>query len=824
MYAIIPQQIPQDKRAEVNEKILFAINSGKDLIPAESIYNCYTGVGGLHNLRQSDFASYHEYARAKKEFELGQFFTPHEICREMVDVLSPTSSEMVLDMCCGMGNFFNHLPNRHNTYGFDIDGKAVAVARYLYPDAHIEKCDIQQYRPEQRFDIIIGNPPFNLKFDFRLSQEYYMDKAYDLLNPAGILMIVVPSSFMQSEFWEKRRITGINDKFSFVGQCGLAPHAFTSVGVDNFNTKVMVFLRHSRHIGMQPYNADEFVTMEELKERVMQARDMKHRLRFDLMRETNRIDKEELEQFEYKLSKYMYELKAHASLNRHIDKATALVTKFRNQKPPENATNEQVKEWERKKLTTAKVLAVIRKYITTQNVVPRKEIALVKTSYGFKLKAYAPRLLDKVEHKAAGINSLILERTALPEPEFLTEANIRQLQAARKFIARKQRQYDIQNREFPDMQPDHKLAEYLDNATFVNKDYETCQFTHLQKHDLNLVLQKRYALLNWQQGSGKTAAAYHRAKYLLKFRKVRNVVILAPAIAINMTWDAFLKTNKERYRVIRTSKDLEDVPEGIFLIVSTSMLGKLKRSLARFIKLRSRKLCLIFDESDEITNPNSQRTKYVLCLFRRLKYKLLDTNILIDGRIYDLAKTGFIEGTLVVPNFVLYELQYIADSGDSIKRVRGRRGLDILNKLRSEKIVPVEMYEGDFEDVQEVDSKLIKLAKMIDAVIVTNDYNLNKVSEFQNVQVLNVNALAKALKPRVIPGEKLNVMVIKNGTERQQGVAYLDDGTMIVVEDGRYYMNKTIEVEVTSALQTDAGRMIFAKPSHSKRGINEKTN
>ena len=196
MYAIIPQQIPQDKRAEVNEKILFAINSGKDLIPAESIYNCYTGVGGLHNLRQSDFASYHEYARAKKEFELGQFFTPHEICWEMVDVLSPTSSEMVLDMCCGMGNFFNHLPNRHNTYGFDIDGKAVAVARYLYPDAHIEKCDIQQYRPEQRFDIIIGNPPFNLKFDFRLSQEYYMDKLVgfarkkrlgDLLVDAGVI-------------------------------------------------------------------------------------------------------------------------------------------------------------------------------------------------------------------------------------------------------------------------------------------------------------------------------------------------------------------------------------------------------------------------------------------------------------------------------------------------------------------------------------------------------------------------------------------------------------------------------------------------------------
>lgn len=196
-------------------------------------------------------------------------------------------------------------------------------------------------------------------------------------------------------------------------------------------------------------------------------------------------------------------------------------------------------------------------------------------------------------------------------------------------------------------------------------------------------------------------------------------------------------------------------------------------------------------------------------------YRILDTNILIDGRIYDLVKTGFLEGTLLVPNFVLYELQYIADAGESIKRVRGRRGLDILNKLRSEKIVPVEMYKGDFEDIKEVDEKLIALAKKVDGVIVTNDYNLNKVIQFQNVQVLNINNLAKSLRPRVIPGEQLTVVVVKKGTERQQGVAYLDDGTMVVVEDGRYYMNEQLDVEVTSALQTDAGRMIFARPVHS---------
>ena len=636
MYTIIPQQIPPDKRAEINEKILFAINSGKDMIPAESIYNCYTGIGGLHNLKQSDFNSYHEYAEAKKEFEMGQFFTPHEICRDMVDILSPSSSEMILDMCCGMGNFFNHLPNQHNAYGFDIDGKAISVAKYLYPDAHIEKCDIQQYRPEQHFDAIIGNPPFNLKFDFRLSQEYYIDKAYHLLNPAGFLMIIVPASFMQNEFWEKSRVSRVNEDFSFIGQTRLSPHAFTSVGVDNFNTKIMVFLRRSQHIEMTPYNTDKFVSMAELKERVKRAREMKHRLRLDLMRETNRIDKEELEHFEYKLAKYMYELKAHKRLNKHIDKATALVTKFRNQKPPENATNEQMKEWERKKLTTVKVLVTIRKYITSQNVIPRKEIALVKTSYGFKLKQYAPRLLDKTEHRSASINNLILGHGTLPMPESVTEENMKQIRTAHKIIRRKQLEHIIQNQIFSDMQTEDSFAEYLDNASFLNKDGERCEFTKLQKHDINLVLQKKYALLNWQQGSGKTAAVYHRAKYLLKYGKVRNVIILSPAIATNMTWAPFLSVNKEQYQVIRTYKDLENVPKGIFLLISTSMVGKLKRDLMRFVKLSSRKLCLIFDESDEITNPSSQRTRHILSVFRRLKYKILDTGTTTRNNIAEL--------------------------------------------------------------------------------------------------------------------------------------------------------------------------------------------
>lgn len=194
------------------------------------------------------------------------------------------------------------------------------------------------------------------------------------------------------------------------------------------------------------------------------------------------------------------------------------------------------------------------------------------------------------------------------------------------------------------------------------------------------------------------------------------------------------------------------------------------------------------------------------------EHKILDTSVIIDGRIADICKTGFIEGTLVIPEFVLEELQHIADSSDLLKRNRGRRGLDILNKIQKELDVKVLIYEGDYEEIGEVDSKLVKLAKALRGKVVTNDFNLNKVCELQGVSVLNINDLANAVKPVVLPGEEIIVQVIKDGKEHGQGVAYLDDGTMIVVEGGREYIGTTMEVLVTSVLQTSAGRMIFAKP------------
>ena len=203
-------------------------------------------------------------------------------------------------------------------------------------------------------------------------------------------------------------------------------------------------------------------------------------------------------------------------------------------------------------------------------------------------------------------------------------------------------------------------------------------------------------------------------------------------------------------------------------------------------------------------------------------FKILDTSVIIDGRIADLVETGFIDGTLVIPQFVLHELQLVADSSDSMKRNRGRRGLDILQRIQKMPQLNIQILEDDFPAVREVDMKLIELAKLYDCKIVTNDFNLNKVAQLHGVEVLNINELANALKPVVLPGETMRVFILKEGKEYNQGVAYLDDGTMVVVDNARKMISKTIDVSVTSVLQTTAGKMIFGRFDDRTHAVHEK--
>ncbi len=192
-------------------------------------------------------------------------------------------------------------------------------------------------------------------------------------------------------------------------------------------------------------------------------------------------------------------------------------------------------------------------------------------------------------------------------------------------------------------------------------------------------------------------------------------------------------------------------------------------------------------------------------------YKILDTSVIIDGRISDIAETGFLDGIIVIPQFVLRELQLVADSADSLKRNRGRRGLDILQRLQKVASLQIQIVEDDFPAIREVDLKLIELAKLYEGKIITNDFNLNKVAQLQGVEVLNINEMANSLKPIVLPGETMKVFILKEGKEYNQGVAYLDDGTMVVVDNARKMIGKTVDISVTSVLQTTAGKMIFGK-------------
>lgn len=346
--------------------------------------------------------------------------------------------------------------------------------------------------------------------------------------------------------------------------------------------------------------------------------------------------RQEREEFNYYVKKYLYELKTHKPLRKYYDKAVVLVSKFENQQPPLGASFEELKAWERIKLTYAKVLSVLRRYISYQSKAPRKEIALVRTKYGYKLKAYAPRLLDEVEHRYTSFVDLITEQNNLPSLEKKTGKNEHQYRQAMREVAKKQRDYKWQSQTILEIERNSELDEYISQLTFINKDLERCFFTPLQQHDMGLIFQKRYSLLNWQQGSGKTAVVYHYGRYVMDQGLVRNVVILAPALATYLTWEDFLKRQREPYMIARSWRELQDVPPDTFVLVSLSMMGTLHRSIKKSMKRLANKICLIFDESDEITNPDAQLTERSLDIFRRARCKILSTGTTTRNSINEL--------------------------------------------------------------------------------------------------------------------------------------------------------------------------------------------
>ncbi|WP_139116819.1 HsdM family class I SAM-dependent methyltransferase, partial [Paenibacillus polymyxa] len=254
-YQISNITIPQHKRKEINDKIIHLIDNNltaKHGITSQIIYNTYTGDGGLHGISFSDYGNFHSFSEAKKEIENGQFFTPHHVCKFIIDCIKPSKHDLIADLTAGMGNFFNFLPNHNNVYANEIDIKAYKVMKYLYPEIHISRDDIRNYHQDISFDLILGNPPFNLKWtvekDEYLSQLYYCIKAHELLKPAGFLALIVPCSFLSDDFTDSGMIKELNNRYNFVYQVAMPSDVFKSVGVENFKTKIMFFQKKSEHI------------------------------------------------------------------------------------------------------------------------------------------------------------------------------------------------------------------------------------------------------------------------------------------------------------------------------------------------------------------------------------------------------------------------------------------------------------------------------------------------------------------------------------------------------------------------------------------------
>ena len=388
-YKIYQSSVKQKDREEFNRKLLKLIDNKeteKYGITGDDVYNAYTGDGGLHGLNRKDYDSYYTYSEEKKNIENGQFFTPPKLAELLVSSVAPSKDETVADLTCGAGAFFNFLPNEHNLYGCETDIKAYKVAKFLYPDANIENCDIRLYNPDMRFDYVMGNPPFNLKWWIDggteiKSQMYFCLKAAALLKPKGIMAVIVPNYFLSDEFMAGSDIADMEKRFNFLGQVALPADSFSATGVNSYDTKIQYWQRKSEtDTETKPYkkemsftvlkngNYDEIAAW--IKENILSSAQSELRKnRYGILREIAK-DGTLSSEFEYRVKSMLYQVKCHPKLKEHYNKCSEYLYRFAHQ---EKSVDMDYKEWCKKRITEAKVIAYLKNVIKK-----RKRIALIE--------------------------------------------------------------------------------------------------------------------------------------------------------------------------------------------------------------------------------------------------------------------------------------------------------------------------------------------------------------------------------------------------------------------------------------------------------------
>ena len=646
-YNYCPGPTDTESRKMLNEKVLYLIDSGTAAqagITSEDVYNAYTGDGGLHGLDRKDYDNYHSYSEAKKEIENGQFFTPPSLCHLVAAALRPSHFDLVADLTCGKGSFFNFFSVESNLYGCEIDAKACKVARFLFPAANITSSDIRTYQPELRFDYVVGNPPFNLRWwtgegKEMLSQLYYCCKAAELLTPLGILALIVPRSFLADTFSDQAMIKEMERQFSFLGQVGLPDDAFACLGVESFPTKLQLWQRKSDVKGWKArryttqitrtllYGFDPAEEAQHIYEQMLllpkaDLEKNKSHVLLELAREHSTSA-----DFAYQTQKMLYQIKVHPATREQYAKCCEYLHRFYTQEQPKDM---DYKEWQRVKLTEAKVLSYLRRALRKQNRAPERDVvALVKQDDNFVYKAYSAKTRSTLTEDM---------KTPVPVYQAVLDDEPERFPGFERLLRRKRREYDNQSQFFDDMAEDPAIGAWLKEFTLWDAENEEYIYLNdIQRRDINRMLQKRYGMLQWEQGSGKTLAAIAMGLYRMQNQSLHSTWVVSSAISIRNNWDVVLPNYCMSYVFVEELKDLDRIKPGDFVLVTLNKLGMIQRHIKKWVKRHNQKVMLVLDESDEISNPYSKRAKSTLSCFRRCRMKLLTTGTSTRNNISEFA-------------------------------------------------------------------------------------------------------------------------------------------------------------------------------------------
>ena len=647
-YKCYDQRLSLEDRKALNEKVLYLINVGKWAeygITKEDIFNAYTGNGGLHGLRLQDFPNYAAYAKEKQRFELGQFFTPASICRLVSEALRFSKTDLIADLSCGKGSFFNFLPNEANIYGCELDYTVFKVAKFLFPEGNIEQGNLWAYTPNVYFDYVLGNPPWNCQVSTDegtiLSQLAYCIKASTVLKPLGIMALVVPASFLADDFSDAAMIREMESRYSFLGQIGLSPQTFADSGVENFSSKIQFWQKKSTAQSWKPRKyttellwtlpSDIDVTEEAQKifeKIIMMPKAELEKNRARILLELAHL-KSTSSTFVYETQKLLYHIKINPKTQNSYAKCCETLHRFYTEKKPDGMSDEG---WQKKRLTERKVLAYLKTALRRQSAKPEREvIALVKRDGDFKYKAYSAKTRKQLAHSLNTAPTPIydvVQQSAVPAEYY----------PFRRMIQRRKAEYEKQSEPFFSMAEDAKIAKFLDNFSLYDAEKQKSIYLEpLQKHDINLTLQKRYALLQWEQGCGKTLAGIATGLYRMKYQKIHSTWVVSSAISIRNNWCVTLPNYNLPFVFVERLCDLEKIKAGDFVLITLNKVCKYRKQIAKWVKIHKQNIQLVLDESDEISNGTSIRTKSSLSCFRRCHAKLLTTGTSLRNNISEFV-------------------------------------------------------------------------------------------------------------------------------------------------------------------------------------------